>query len=530
MKIGSITVSPVQQERMQRAKLDGIDYGDAKAVQEAREAIMYMGPWDTVVDMCEGGPKREALGRLADVVLREKAATWQQGGANRVLCEELAKLDRREVQARFLEMLSPESRQAILAKFEESEEGIRFLPDTQTELDNLVSITFSHEEGKRLLRASDVADAWQTARTHELEGAKCRNEAQDLRSIGSHSLAADACSKAAEHFSAAGRNTEAAEAYEQAASDLMADGPDRRDDGQLLAAVNALGAAAESWHLAGRHDNAATCRHRQAEHLATLDMLAEAAYCTEMETVQRDLDERETPGRRLPREILGEIASQLPGSASLQAFAVVNKNWNSLVTPWQNQARRVAKDASDDLAGAGPKGLDSALGAIRQLPTSLQLEAFLQLIDRTVVNTDRPSSRDNSFLILDSINRAATDLEPRDRRKLLTKFLASLPELSDERQKQVWSLCLNSIGNINAADPRDMGPAVVALAISFPEDFCNKGNPEYEGLHAMIMGLQDGDPHKRQAQTAFVRRLTLVGLGQSDFRGPEFDISIFPAT
>lgn len=262
MKIGSITVSPVRQERMQRAKLDDVDYGDSKAVQRARNEITYLGPWDTVVDIPERGAERDALERLADVVLREKAARWQRAGAGRVLCDEMAKLDRREVQARFLEMLSPESRQAILAKSEETEEGIRFSPNTQTELDNVLSITFSHEEGEKLLQSGDVAGAWQTARTHELEGAKCRNEARDLRSNGSHPLAADACRKAAEHFSAAGRNSEAAEAYEQAATDLMADGPDHADDGLGLAAAEALGAAAERWHVAGRHADAATCWHR----------------------------------------------------------------------------------------------------------------------------------------------------------------------------------------------------------------------------------------------------------------------------
>lgn len=124
----------------------------------------------------------------------------------------------------------------------------------------------------------------------------------------------------------------AAEAYELA-SDLMADSPDHADDGRSLAAAEALDAAAEHWHLAGHHANAATCWHRQAERLTTLGRLDEAAYCTEMETVQRDLDERNSPGARLSADILPEIASRLSDSASLQALSLVNKNWNSSVAP-----------------------------------------------------------------------------------------------------------------------------------------------------------------------------------------------------
>lgn len=74
----------------------------------------------------------------------------------------------------------------------------------------------------------------------------------------------------------------------------------------------------------------------------------------------------------------------------------------------------MAKGASDHVADPDLEGLDTALEATRQLPASLQLAAFLQLIDKTILNNspDRPSGRDHHFRIFKSISYAAVDLNP----------------------------------------------------------------------------------------------------------------------
>lgn len=88
--------------------------------------------------------------------------------------------------------------------------------------------------------------------------------------------------------------------------------------------------------------------------------------------VQRDLNERNFPGAGLHKDVLFEIASWLPNSASLQAFSLVNRHWNSTVAHWQGRARTAAEAASHHVIEFGLNGRGPAMRLIRGLPTFSQ--------------------------------------------------------------------------------------------------------------------------------------------------------------
>lgn len=67
-------------------------------------------------------------------------------------------------------------------------------------------------------------------------------------------------------------------------------------------------------------------------------------------------------------------------------------------------------------------------------------------------------------------------------------------------QDAAWFICFSHI-QAAPADPQDIGPAVVALPTYLPDDIRHEGRFEYQKLRRLIAELEDGDQHKKQAQT-----------------------------
>lgn len=132
-----------------------------------------------------------------------------------------------------------------------------------------------------------------------------------------------------------------------------------------------------------------------------------------------------------------------------------------------------------------------------------------------------------------SICSAASDLKPSDRRKLYTKLLACAPYIDSSAHSSfrangsiVWEECFEGIRETNAAEPRDMGPAVVALVTNIPEDYL-RDDTQVSELIGEIGKLANGDPHKIRAQTALVDRL--FAARQNIYGSKELELDrIFP--
>jgi hypothetical protein len=111
--------------------LGELDYGDASAVGRAREAIMRMGVWVSVVDWAfQEKCQEDGLEAIVNAVLCEKAAVWQRENPSPEPIAGLHPQDVLAAQVGLFSLLSPLGVKAFAADHEMVADGIRFRPDT----------------------------------------------------------------------------------------------------------------------------------------------------------------------------------------------------------------------------------------------------------------------------------------------------------------------------------------------------------------------------------------------------------------
>lgn len=162
------------------ASLDGLDFGNPRAVKVARETMMKMAAWDSIPDwVFQAGVRPLALTLIRDKFLCEQAAIWQEQNPDKLLAEGLGERARLTAQNTFLTLLSPrgalammESREAFLSGLPGEEEdleakpypavpgGLRYVPDIGDPVANdLMGVVMTYRDAVDTLRAMEKYDA-----------------------------------------------------------------------------------------------------------------------------------------------------------------------------------------------------------------------------------------------------------------------------------------------------------------------------------------------------------------------------------
>lgn len=139
--------------------LEDVDYSNPVAVGCARDAILRMRLWDGVVEMAvEAGSEIEAREAIADIVLCQKAVTWQRDNPTRQPVAELSEGHLQAAQVRLFRLLSVDGVNAMTARYRMLPDGIGYTPATgYAEADEMLATVVSESVVKAVLEGPDRA-------------------------------------------------------------------------------------------------------------------------------------------------------------------------------------------------------------------------------------------------------------------------------------------------------------------------------------------------------------------------------------
>lgn len=175
---GSVNIGPND-----NAVLGYVDYGDADQVETARQAILGMESWSSMVPWAfQSGREDEGLAAIARIILCTKAYYWSRD-IGEMPVSGLRPADALAAQVSLFSVLSPLGLQALTARPEVVGDGIRYTPDTgDAEADKLLRMVVTQElvSALRALPGSS-GDAAELLETH----ARAWRQAEPLREAAS---------------------------------------------------------------------------------------------------------------------------------------------------------------------------------------------------------------------------------------------------------------------------------------------------------------------------------------------------------